>query len=95
MMEVANKRIEKQIGAKSQYQLHWLGRLRKENERHHFFRRKLRYRLCEQLCFQCSKRSLCWILTELAPKYAEKAYNDLDEAYIKGNLVNGNYMPFQ
>ena len=26
---------------KSQYQLHWLGRLRKENERHHFFRGKL------------------------------------------------------
>ena len=59
LMEVANKRIEKENWCKSQYQLHWLGRLRKENERHHFFRRKLRYRLCEQLCFQCSKRSLC------------------------------------
>ena len=33
-------------------------------------------------------------MTELAPKYAEKAYNDLDEAYIKGNLVNGKLYAF-
>ena len=36
-------------------------------------------------------------LTKLLPKYAKKAYDDLDPAYIKGNLVNGKLyaMPVQ
>lgn len=33
-------------------------------------------------------------LTELAPKYAKDAYDQLDEAYIKGNLVDGKLYAF-
>lgn len=33
-------------------------------------------------------------MTELAPKYAKEAYDSLDEAYIKGNLVNGKLYAF-
>ncbi|MGB6178814.1 ABC transporter substrate-binding protein [Carnobacterium sp.] len=33
-------------------------------------------------------------LTELMPEYAEETYNQLDEAYIKGNLVDGKLYAF-
>lgn len=33
-------------------------------------------------------------LTELAPKYAKDAYDQLDEAYIQGNLVDGKLYAF-
>lgn len=33
-------------------------------------------------------------LTELAPKYAKAAYDQLDEAYIQGNLVDGKLYAF-
>lgn len=33
-------------------------------------------------------------LTELAPKYAEKAYNELEEAYITGNTIDGKLYAF-
>lgn len=33
-------------------------------------------------------------LTKLAPKYAKDAYNQLDKAYIKGNLVDGKLYAF-
>lgn len=33
-------------------------------------------------------------LTELMPEYAEEAYNQLDDAYIQGNLVNGKLYAF-
>jgi putative aldouronate transport system substrate-binding protein len=33
-------------------------------------------------------------LTELAPKYAKEAYESLDDAYIKGNLIDGKLYAF-
>lgn len=33
-------------------------------------------------------------LTELAPEHAKKAYDELDEAYIKGNLIDGKLYAF-
>lgn len=36
-------------------------------------------------------------LTKMLPKYAKKAYDDLDDAYVKGNTINGKLyaMPVQ
>ena len=33
-------------------------------------------------------------LTDLAPKYAKEAYDQLDEAYIKGNTIDGKLYAF-
>lgn len=33
-------------------------------------------------------------MTDLAPKYAKEAYDQLDEAYIKGNTIDGKLYAF-
>ncbi len=33
-------------------------------------------------------------MTELAPKYAKEAYDQLDESYIKGNTIDGKLYAF-
>ena len=48
---------------------------------------------CQQLRIKCTKGAFA-DLTELAPKYGKEAYDSLDEAYIKGNLVNGKLYAF-
>lgn len=93
LMEVANKRIEKEIGAK--VNINYIGWGDYEKKMNVIISSGENYDIAFANNYVSNAQKGAFAdLTELAPKYAEKAYNDLDEAYIKGNLVNGKLYAF-
>ncbi len=93
LMEVANKRIEKEIGVK--VNINYIGWGDYEKKMNVIISSGENYDIAFANNYVSNAQKGAFAdLTELAPKYAEKAYNDLDEAYIKGNLVNGKLYAF-
>lgn len=93
LMEVANKRIEKEIGVK--VNINYIGWGDYEKKMNVIISSGENYDIAFANNYVSNAQKGAFSdLTELAPKYAEKAYNDLDEAYIKGNLVNGKLYAF-
>lgn len=87
LMEVANKRIEDKIGAK--VNINYIGFGDYEKKMNVIISSGENYDIAYANNYVSNAQKGAFAdLTELAPKYAKDAYDALDEAYIKGNLVN-------
>ncbi|MGY3724663.1 carbohydrate ABC transporter substrate-binding protein, CUT1 family [Granulicatella balaenopterae] len=88
LMEIANKRIEEKINAK--IDLQYIGWGDWDDKMNTIIATGENYDIAfANKYVQNSQKGAFADLTELIPKYAKEAYDDLDPAYIKGNLVDG------
>jgi putative aldouronate transport system substrate-binding protein len=93
LLEIANKRIEKEMGVK--VNINYIGWGDYEKKMNVIISSGENYDIAFANNYVSNAQKGAFAdLTELAPKYAKKAYDDLDEAYIKGNLVNGKLYAF-
>lgn len=93
LMEVANKRIEDKIGVK--VNINYIGFGDYEKKMNVIISSGENYDIAYANNYVSNAQKGAFAdLTELAPKYAKDAYNALDEAYIKGNLVNDKLYAF-
>ncbi|OJG69778.1 extracellular solute-binding protein [Enterococcus phoeniculicola] len=93
LLEVANKRIEDKIGAK--VNINYIGWGDYEKKMNVIVSSGENYDIAFANNYVANAQKGAFAdLTELAPKYAKDAYDQLDEAYIKGNLVNGKLYAF-
>lgn len=88
LMDVANKRIEDKIGVK--VNINYIGWGDYEKKMNVIISSGENYDIAYANNYVSNAQKDAFTdLTDLAPKYAKEAYDSLDEAYIKGNLVNG------
>lgn len=93
LLEIANKRIEEKIGA--QININYIGWGDYEKKMNVIVSSGENYDIAFANNYVANAQKGAFAdLTELAPKYAKDAYDQLDEAYIKGNLVNGKLYAF-
>ncbi|WP_086443715.1 ABC transporter substrate-binding protein [Candidatus Enterococcus lemimoniae] len=93
LMEVANKRIEEKTGAKLNIQYIGWGDYKKKMSVIVSSGENYDIAFADSYVPNAQKGAFA-DLTELAPKFAKDAYEQLDEAYIKGNLVDGKLYAF-
>ncbi|WP_086350341.1 ABC transporter substrate-binding protein [Candidatus Enterococcus clewellii] len=93
LMEIANKRIEEEINAKIDLQyISWGDWNQKMST---IIASGENYDLSFASDYVANAQKGAYAdLTELAPKYAKEAYEQLDEAYIKGNTIDGKLYGF-
>lgn len=70
-----------------------VGAIGTKNVNNRCFWWKLWYFISTKLCNECTKGAYA-DLTDLAPKYAKEAYDQLPDNYIKGNTINGKLYAF-
>ncbi|EUJ42090.1 ABC transporter substrate-binding protein [Brochothrix campestris] len=88
LIEVANKRIEEKINAKVNIQ--YIGWGDYEQKMSVIVSSGENYDIALAKNFVANAQKGAYAdLTDLLPKYAKEAYDDLDESYIKGNSVDG------
>ena len=93
LMEVANKCIEEKIGVK--VNINYIGWGDYEKKMNVIISSGENYDIAFANNYVSNAQKGAFAdLTELAPKYGKEAYDSLDEAYIKGNLVNGKLYAF-
>ncbi|MCB5954096.1 ABC transporter substrate-binding protein [Enterococcus sp. CWB-B31] len=93
LMEIANKRIEEKISAKIDLQyISWGDWNQKMST---IIASGENYDLSFASDYVANAQKGAYTdLTELAPEYAKEAYEQLDEAYIKGNSIDGKLYAF-
>ncbi|MGX7031046.1 ABC transporter substrate-binding protein [Vagococcus zengguangii] len=88
LMEIANKRIKDKIGVT--VDLQYIGWGDWDNKMSTIIASGENYDLGFASNFVANAQKGAYAdLTELAPKYAKEVYDSLDEAYIKGNTIEG------
>lgn len=88
LMEIANKRIEEKINAK--VDLQYIGWGDWDDKMSTIIASGENFDLSFSTNFVSNAQKGAYAdLTELAPKYAKDIYEQLDEAYIKGNTIDG------
>jgi len=93
LMEVANKKIEEKTGVKLNIQYIGWGDYKKKMSVIVSSGENYDIAFADSYVPNAQKGAFA-DLTELAPKFAKDAYDQLDEAYIKGNLVDGKLYAF-
>lgn len=93
LMEIANKQIEEKTGVKLNLQYIGWGDYEKKMNVIVSSGENYDIAFAKQYVPNAQKGAYA-DLTELAPKYAKEAYDQLDEAYIQGNLVDGKLYAF-
>ncbi|MGM0218717.1 ABC transporter substrate-binding protein [Enterococcus sp. AZ126] len=93
LMEIANKQIEEKTGAKLNIQYIGWGDYQKKMSVIVSSGENYDIAFADNYVPNAQKGAFA-DLTELAPKLAKDAYDQLDEAYIKGNLVDGKLYAF-
>ena len=93
LMEIANKRIEEKINAR--IDLQYIGWGDWDQKMSTIISSGENYDISFASNFVANAQKGAYAdLTDLAPKYAKEAYDQLDEAYIKGNTSMASCMPF-
>lgn len=93
LMEVANKRLEEKTGVKLNIQYIGWGDYKKKMSVIVSSGENYDIAFADNYVPNAQKGAFA-DLTELAPKFAKDAYDQLDEAYIQGNLVDGKLYAF-
>lgn len=93
LMEIANKRIEEKINAKVDLQYISWGDWEQKMSTIIASGENYDISLASNYVANAQKGAYA-DLTELAPKYAKDAYDQLNEAYIKGNLIDDKLYAF-
>lgn len=93
LMEIANQRIEEQINVKIDLQYISWGDWDQKMSTIIASGENYDLSLATNYVANAQKGAYADI-TELAPQYAKDAYDQLDEAYIKGNLIDGKLYGF-
>lgn len=93
LMEIANKRIEEKINAR--IDLQYIGWGDWDQKMSTIISSGENYDISFASNFVANAQKGAYAdLTDLAPKYAKEAYDQLDEAYIKGNTIDGKLYAF-
>ncbi|MFD2389166.1 ABC transporter substrate-binding protein, partial [Enterococcus gallinarum] len=93
LMEIANKRIEEKINAK--IDLQYIGWGDWDQKMSTIISSGENYDISFASNFVANAQKGAYAdLTDLAPKYAKEAYDQLDESYIKGNTIDGKLYAF-
>lgn len=93
LMEIANKRIEEKINAR--IDLQYIGWGDWDQKMSTIISSGENYDISFASNFVANAQKGAYAdLTDLAPKYAKEAYDQLDEVYIKGNTIDGKLYAF-
>lgn len=93
LMEIANKRIEEEIGAR--IDLQYIGWGDWDDKMNTIIGSGENYDISFASNYVANAQKGAYAdITELAPEYAKDAYEMLDDSYIKGNMIDGKLYAF-